>query len=297
MKNDYNFKQIQDNLDVLRKSLEAHEAEIVKLKKDQKDLFKREPYQDYLSYPKAPEYRECSYGFGAGALLNPNYSADLKKMTAAKLPNYIEQYEKYIQEVEVVRLKNDEITATNSAIGKKNTEASNALIAFLKNIGLPSEKTIYVRNKAKKEPADWIGEVASSFWNKSSRLNEPSKSSLEGTLKALKEELKRHQDQAAAEAAKNGKIALALKFLEDLKIEKIDLENPVKQANDVAWDEAMAYIKEKKLFIEHSCCDTCSEWDPDQQRCSCGNRRMTFDSSGWSFEKWLNKEIPHVEAY
>lgn len=289
----YYIDHAKNEISVIDKKFADLEATIEQLKTDQRELFKKEPYEEYIAYPKSPEYKEFGYLFGSSTL-NPGYASDIKKMTTARLPNYIQEYEKYIDAVGEVRIKNDEILSRNKIIGSKNTQAAYALIAFLKNIGLPSEKIVYVRQKAKREPADWIGEVMVAFQNKNHHHTEPSTKSI---IESLKNELKERQDVINKEATKNGKIALALKFLEDLKIEKIDLENPIKQANDVAWDEAMEYIKERKLLIKHSCCDNCSEWDPDQRRCFCGNRRMTFSNDGWTFEKWLRKELPGVEAY
>jgi len=73
------------------------------------------------------------------------------------------------------------------------------------------------------------------------------------------------------------KHAAAIKFLVDHL--HPDLTGDVISAANII--RKLELIEESPDDVDHSCCDSCSVWfHLDDNRCECGNRRMTWETSG-----------------
>lgn len=59
----------------------------------------------------------------------------------------------------------------------------------------------------------------------------------------------------------------------------------IEEAKDLRYEQLVSERLESgdPEYIKHQCSE-CATWYPSEHRCSCGNRRMTYDSDGTSFK-------------
>jgi hypothetical protein len=85
------------------------------------------------------------------------------------------------------------------------------------------------------------------------------------------------------ELKKNSKVSAAVKYCLEAgqKLEEdFTLETAISCANEIAREKAIEEATAGGVEVEHSSCDECSSWDPQEPRCSCGNRRMYWEDDG-----------------
>lgn len=120
-----------------------------------------------------------------------------------------------------------------------------------------------------------------------------------GEFRFLEEEVKRaRQKKAEEEHAKqreehqNSRLQKAILFLQgegQVLGQDFTLDNAVQQAVELTVKKAIAKRIASGGPFDHSCCDSCDEWDGVSHRCSCGNRRMS-----WSI--WPDPEPGDVDG-
>ena len=101
---------------------------------------------------------------------------------------------------------------------------------------------------------------------------------LKVTADKYKAVLAKEQD----ELKKSSKVSAAVKYCIEagLKIEEdFTLQNAIATANETAREKAIEEASSNGE-VDHSCCNECSSWDPNEPRCSCGNRRMYWEDDG-----------------
>lgn len=124
---------------------------------------------------------------------------------------------------------------------------------------------------------------------------------LSDRIKAVKDKKEKEEREANRNNEQVMMIAQAILWLQAKgKVLGVDFyaHDAVDQANYIAEQEEIArriqLIKESGALIEFNGqnCDECEGWDGESRRCSCGNRRVSWESDG----TFLNPRV-YGEAY
>lgn len=77
--------------------------------------------------------------------------------------------------------------------------------------------------------------------------------------------------------------------------ENLSDEDIICKANDLAASQAIAYAtaNNDEFYIDDNICE-CESWDGTSRRCSCGNRRIYWDTFGVSFTQSVEENAKYI---
>ena len=137
-------------------------------------------------------------------------------------------------------------------------------------------------------------ETATEIWGKQSnvvkylknqRIEKPRLYEFEYLKKRIEDARKLQENKERSLEIENTKrelIEKAIVFLtgRDMKlIEDFNIENAIRTANTIAFDEEVEKSKKEMgyiRFVGDSNCENCRGWDGVSHRCDCGNRRVSW---------------------
>lgn len=108
--------------------------------------------------------------------------------------------------------------------------------------------------------------------------------------KEYKQALSNLEKKQYSMSQKTKKVEKAILYLQEKGLKfcvDFGIDNCVEKANEVALDlEINKYVNAGKYisFNGNNCEDECLGWKPQDRRCQCGNRRVSFDWEDFDFE-------------